>query len=111
MHSDPYDPSEVASRCCWCGKSIAENTPLYALGARTKPGVDVSQYEGGAMPIKLVAQEKLIYAVVPGADSQARRHGRDLMFVVCSKGCGTELKLFLQNEIVLGNMLEGIDEM
>lgn len=59
MCSNWYDPSEVASRCCWCGKNIDENLPLYALGAKTRPGVDVSQYEGGAMPIKLVAQENV----------------------------------------------------
>ena len=111
MSVDWRDPSEVASHCCWCGNNIDENSPLCALGAKTKPGADISQYEGGAMPIQLVAQVKQIYAVFPSADSEAKRNGRDLLFVVCSKGCGAELKKFLQNEIVLGNMLEGIDEL
>ncbi len=109
MSEEWSDPSEVARECCWCGKRIGVESPLYAIGSRIKPGVDISEYEGGAMPIEMATQKKQIFAVVPSADSEAKRSGRDLMFVVCSKQCGNDLKRFLLSEIRLGEMLEGIE--
>ena len=106
MVSQGRDPIEVAHECCWCGKGIPDGTELFAIGGRLRPGVDISEYEGAAMPITMSTRQKTIYAVVPAEGSDAMKEGKDFCFVVCSRRCGRELKEALEQEIARGDILE-----
>jgi hypothetical protein len=99
----------MIKECCWCGKYIDENSPLYALGAKVKPEVDLSKYEGRAMPLGALIHERHLYAIVPSFDSDAKKAGQDLLLVTCSKNCGNELKASLEREKLLGDILESLD--
>jgi hypothetical protein len=109
MNKEPMDPAEVTQTCCWCGRHIGDDSPLYAIGVKVKPGVDISEYEGGVMAIQMTTQPMQMYAVVTGADSQAKSEGKDLMFVLCSEECGEDLKNFLNSEILMGEMFESVE--
>jgi hypothetical protein len=109
MNKEPIHPEEVASKCCWCGKHISDDVPMYAIGAKVKPGVDISEYEGGVMLLQMTTQPMEMYAVVTTPDSQAKREGKDIMFAICSNKCGENLKKLLNSEILTGHMFESID--
>jgi hypothetical protein len=112
MHPDRVPPEELLGKCCWCGKDIPEDTPVFGMGGRKRGGADLSGFEGAGVRISLVTQDRAVNAIVPAADSQARRDGRDFMFMVCSEQCAAELKSVLQEEISLGDALfDGIEEM
>jgi len=98
---------EARSICSWCARPIPDNAPVFGLGGKARPGVDLSEYQGGAIRITLVSRNRNIISVVPGADSEARRKGHDFMFMVCSKTCGHEMKAALKGEIALGDALFG----
>ncbi len=98
---------EVLGKCAWCGKTIPKDSEVFALGGKKRPGIDLAEYEGGAIRIALFEQNRDVAAIVPSADSQACRDGRDFMFMVCSETCGSELKAALEVESALGNALFG----
>ena len=105
-------PEQAIGKCAWCGKPIPDHTPVFGFGGRKRPGIDVSEFEGGAIRISLVSQDRHVIAIVPAADSKARQDGYDFMFMVCSEICGSEMKATLEDEIDLGDALLGaIDSM
>lgn len=95
---------EVTGKCSWCGRSIPKDSPVFGVGARKRPEIDISEFEGGAIRISLLTQDRDIIAFVPGADSEARQDGYDLMSMVCSEVCGSEMKATLEEEIAFGNV-------
>ncbi len=96
---------KVATTCCWCNKKIGENQEMFALGCKKRPVVDISKYEGGVVPVTIVTIEKTIWAVVPSSDSDARKDGKDFMFMLCSEECGWALKEALKKEKDIGDHL------
>jgi len=84
---------EVIGTCAWCGKHIPDDTPVFAFGAKSRPGVDLSEYEGRAIEITIVARRKSVPMMVTSADSEAKREGKDFMFMVCSEECARRQRL------------------
>ncbi|OHB79967.1 MAG: hypothetical protein A2Z25_08375 [Planctomycetes bacterium RBG_16_55_9] len=74
---------------------------------KKRPGMDLSEFEGEGIRITLVTEKRDVIAIVPPADSEARRNGQDMMFLVCSEACGTEMKAVMANEVSLGDALFG----
>ena len=46
--------------------------------------------------------------MVTSEDSEAKRDGNDVMFLVCSEECGKEMKAALEEEKSLGDIFQGI---
>ena len=65
------------------------------------PSVNLADKEGGYIHLELVQPHKTVPAMVVTSDSEAKRQGNDLGFVVCSDVCGQLLKTALQAEIDL----------
>lgn len=83
--------------CAWCGKQIPEGSEVFSIGARFRPGVEV-EHERNVIELALTPTRKAL-AIVPTEDSEARRAGYDLLFVLCSEECGTSLRRVLQGQI------------
>ena len=97
--------SQAMSTCSWCSKKIGNEEPVYALGCKKRPNVDISRYESKVMPVKLSVLDKTIWSIVPPADSDARREGNDFMFTLCSEDCGDQLKEILEKEKEIGDLI------
>jgi hypothetical protein len=96
------DPVErFQSTCGWCGKHIPEGTPVYGGGGKVRSGVDLSACAGQVLPIRLVGAGKTVVVAVPGADSDARRDGHDLVYMTCSVACAAAMKAAFQDDIRL----------
>ena len=100
-------PEQAIGKCSWCRQPIPDDTPVFGLSGKKRPGMDLSEFEGGAIQISLVSQDRQVIAIVPTADSEARRDGNDIMFMVCSEVCGFDMKATLEDEIALGDAFFG----
>jgi len=101
-------PDKVIGKCAWCGKHIPDYTSVYGLSGMGREGLDLSEYEGRAIEIMIVARDKRVTMMVTSADSEAKRDGKDFMFMACSEDCAREMQEALEEDIFLGDMLEGI---
>lgn len=89
-------------RCSWCGMRIKDNTPVFGLGGRKRPGVDLTEYEGSAVLISLATVPKKVICMVTAEDSPAKADGNDFMFMTCSEACASEMKSTMAAEVALG---------
>jgi len=96
---------KVMSTCCWCGVKIKDDDPIYSVGCKKRPEVDITKYESKVMPVKLSTIDKTIWSVVPPQNSDARREGNDLMFAVCSNSCVDNLTETLKREKEIGDLI------
>lgn len=89
--------------CAWCGKFVDEEMKIYGIGARLPNEVDMKDQEGMIIFLGFKDIEKKVPALVAKNDSEARRHGHDLMFMTCSQSCFKDLKNTLDKE---GDLLD-----
>ncbi len=103
-------PDEDAlGKCAWCGSRIYEDTEVFALGAKLRAGVDLSEYETHCIEIVLMSEEKPVPMMVTAESSEAKRDNKDVMFLVCSEKCGSELKRALEKEIAIGALFDTVE--
>jgi len=102
-------PEKAMGRCGWCGKAISDDMEVFGVGGKLRPGVDLSEFEGAAVRIALASRQKGLVAIVPAADSDARREGKDILFMTCSEACGFDLKSAVQEDLALGEWLLGLE--
>jgi hypothetical protein len=95
---------EAMSKCAWCHNNISDDMEVFGAGAKLKPDVDLSEYESHCIQIDLVSEEKPIYMMLTAQGSEAKKDGKDCMFLFCSEECGRKLKNVLEKEISLGKM-------
>ena len=105
MDTCKIPPEEAIGRCSQCGKSIPGNSPVFGISGKKRLGADVSAYEGGAVRIKLVTEDREVVALVATANSEARKVGYDFMFITCSETCAYEIRTTLEREAALGDVL------
>ena len=97
--------NQATTTCCWCEHKIGSDGPIYTLGCKKRPEVDISKYEGKVMPAKITSSGKTMWAIVPPADSDAVTRGNDFVFTLCSEECGDQLKETLDVEKELGDLI------
>ncbi|HSB10089.1 MAG TPA: hypothetical protein VLM38_11440 [Blastocatellia bacterium] len=93
----------LLSTCAWCGTRIPEDTEVFTFSAKVNPGVDLKGDEGSVIPLTLRIPGKIVPAIVPTADSPAKKEGKDLLFMICGDDCGTALRQALEREISLAD--------
>ncbi|KAA0231835.1 hypothetical protein KJ068_24115 [bacterium] len=93
-HNMTYDL--MPNRCAWCDRVIGPEEEVFGCGAKAMPGIDLSDREGKILPLFLALSRKTVPAIVVPMDSQAKKEGNDLYFVICSESCGQALKQALQ---------------
>jgi hypothetical protein len=96
---------EAMSKCAWCHTYISDSMEVFGAGAKLKPDVDLSEYESHCIQIDLVSEEKPLYMMVTAQGSEAKKDGKDCMFLLCSEKCGKKLKNVLEKEISLGKLI------
>ena len=109
MEYDIIADEEALSKCTWCGKHITDDMEIFGAGAKLKPGVDLSEYEGHCINISLISDERPVYMLVTTEGSEAKQVGNDGMLLFCSEKCGNELKNVMDKEISLGKMFEAFN--
>ena len=99
---------EALGKCAWCQSHIDAHVEVLGLGAKLRPDVDLSEYQSHCIQVDLISEEKPVYMMVTVQGSDAKNDGNDCMFLVCSEGCGKELKSVLEKELSLGKMFETV---
>ena len=85
--------------CAWCENPIGPDKEVFGFGAKANPEVDLNNSEGKIIQLPLVKCRKVVPAMVATNDSQAKKEGNDLVFMICSRVCGMTLKEALEEEI------------
>ncbi len=98
MKKIPQTTPPAWQRCAWCDRRIKPDTEVFGCGARTIPGIDLSAKEGEILPLYLALSHRTVPALVVPEDSQAKREGNDLYFLICSESCGRSLKEALEED-------------
>lgn len=93
----------LLNTCAYCGATIPKETEVFSLSAKLRPGVDLKRNEGTVIPLTLEAADRIVLAIVPTADSAAKKEGKDILFMVCSDDCGNALRKALEKEVNLIN--------
>ena len=99
---------EALGQCAACRGNINELTEVFGLGIKLKPEADLSEFECHCVEIDLASEEKPVYMMVTTQGSEAKKDGKDGMFLVCSLSCGKKLKNVLEKEISLGKIFETV---
>ena len=94
--------------CAWCGKTIPEDSEVFGLGAKARKDVDIKQHEGIIIQLSLILSRRTVPAIVTREDSEARKTGKDLMFMTCGQRCVESLKTALEQEKNLFGNIEAI---
>lgn len=98
--------SERRNDCCWCGKEILEGSPAYVLTAKFRKNVETPPVEKEAYVIEISIHKGMdstdympVWTIVTAKNSDAKKAGNDMIFMLCSEECGGELKEILQADI------------
>jgi hypothetical protein len=102
---------EALGKCAWCDKKIAEDSEVFGFGATIQPDADLSKYEGEAIALPIVTGDRSVPMLVTSEDSEAKRDGNDLMFMVCSEKCGQDMKIALEVEKSQGDIFAEIKKL
>lgn len=86
-------------RCAWCMKKIGKNQPLSAINVKFNEGIDFKDREGEIIQVYLYSRHTSVPMIVTTSDSEAKKHGQDGLFVVCSEKCGQKMKTALSKEL------------
>ena len=108
MRFDIIPDAEALAKCAWCQGTIQEFEDIIDLGAKLKADIDLSEYESHCIEIDLVSEKKSLYMLVTASHSEAKKNGDDGMFLLCSEGCGQNLKDVLEKEVTAGPLFESI---
>jgi hypothetical protein len=85
-------------KCAWCQKAIPDDAELFSIGARARPGVELTTHEGKYLDISLEKEGRVVRAIVAADDSPAKAEGYDLLFVTCGERCADELTEKVEGE-------------
>ncbi|HWP91010.1 MAG TPA: hypothetical protein VNN20_02270 [Thermodesulfobacteriota bacterium] len=90
----------LPQKCTWCGKSISDEQEVFGLEAAVNPAYKniLKKAEGAIIPQILTLTEKIVHAVVVTQDSEVKREGFDILFIVCSEPCALMIEKALNQE-------------
>lgn len=89
---------DEAYRCAFCEKRIRSGSEVYGLGVKLREGLEYPGGVGRMTTVHLPLQGRAYQCMATADDSQAKLEGWDLIFMVCSEKCGSELKDVLEEE-------------
>ena len=99
---------EALSTCACCQKEITDETDIVDLGIQVSPGVDLSDYESHCIEIALTSENQPVHMMVTAAHSDAKKEGKDGLFLLCSQACADTFRQTLQIEITQGKLIQSI---
>ena len=90
---------DALSACACCQKEITDETDIIDLGIQVNSNVDLSDYASHCIEIELASQSQPVHMLVTAAHSDAKKEGKDGLFLLCSQSCADKFKQILQDEI------------
>ena len=92
------DEQTILHTCAWCNKKIPQDTEVFSLGAKTQKRISLKRYEGSTIRLQLRHVDKIVSAIIPTPESEAKKAGNDVLFMLCSEHCAKELRKALLKE-------------
>ena len=70
------NPERVMRICSWCRKRIAPDSEIFSLNAKVHSGIELEEQKG--VDLYLFTLDRVVSAIAPANDSQAKKEGNDL---------------------------------
>ncbi|WP_284680364.1 hypothetical protein [Aceticella autotrophica] len=86
-------------KCAWCKKKIKENESLFGLNVKFNEEINPNKEGGKIIQVYIKSKNISVPMIVADADSEAKKHGQDGIFAVCSEKCGNKLREALLEDI------------
>lgn len=86
-------------KCAWCKKKIKENGPIFGLNVKFAEETNLSKEGGKIIQVYIKSKNISVPMIVAAADSEAKKHGQDGIFAVCSEKCGNKLREALKEDL------------
>lgn len=88
---------EAESRICqWCHTVSGDDEPIVTLSFKLSAGEPVDPADGPFVPIVIAGTPRIAIRAQP--DSEAARTGHDLLLMLCSEACATEMRIAIERE-------------
>jgi hypothetical protein len=100
----PRPQVTLPQKCTWCGESISDEQEVFSLEAVINPAYKniLKKAEGTTILQILTLADKTVNAIVVTQDSEVKREGFDILFIVCSELCVLTLeRALIQEQAVL----------
>lgn len=94
-----WDENRWRTRCAWCARTVKANDPVFAVSVRLHAAALAELEPGRMAPLFLPGIARVVPMIVVGADSPAKREGKDAVFRLCSEACAQTFQRVLREEL------------
>jgi hypothetical protein len=84
--------------CCWCNRLISEESERFSINTKFRDPKDYQKNAGKIIEFYVPSVDRSIMAFAVTRDSEAKKRGYEVMFMICSKSCREELAAALREE-------------
>ena len=87
------------SHCCWCNLEIEEDSERFSINTKFRDPKDYQKNAGKIVEFFVPRLDRSIMALAVTSDSEAKKQGYEIMFVICSERCREEVSAALREDI------------
>ena len=84
--------------CCWCNRLISEESERFSINTKFRDPKDYQKNAGKIIEFYVPRMDRSLMAFAVTRDSEAKKQGYEVMFMICSKSCREELAAALREE-------------
>ena len=88
--------------CCWCNREMREDSERFSINTKFRDPKDYQKNAGRIVEFYVPTVDRAILALAVTRDSEAKKQGHEIMFVVCSERCREELSAALREDATGG---------
>ena len=87
------------SHCCWCNREMRDDSERFSINTKFRDPKDYRKNAGKIVEFYVPVVDRSIMAFAVTPDSEAKKQGYEIMFVICSERCREELSAGLREDI------------
>jgi hypothetical protein len=84
--------------CCWCNRLIDEESERFSINTKFQDPKDYEKNAGKIVEFYVPSVDRSIMAFAVTLDSEAKKQGYEVMFMICSESCREELTVAMREE-------------
>jgi len=87
------------NHCRWCDREMGEESERFSINTKFRDPKDYRKNAGKIVEFYVPSVYRSIMAFAVTRDSEAKKQGYEIMFVICSERCREELSAALREDI------------
>ena len=87
------------NHCCWRNREMGEDSERFSINTKFRDSKDYRKNAGKIVEFYVPSADRSIMGFAVTWDSEAKKQGYEIMFVICSERCREELSAALREDI------------